>query len=147
MRKQIELPEAFLFSSEYDVLYSDVNSANHLGADRVLPIAMEAQLRFIKYLGYSNAMVFEDAGLIMAHSEVQYLAEAKHGNRLQVDVAARNFGSKSFELVYSIKNLTQENETARVVTTLLFFDYRAGKVIEVPPMFMQRIEKAQRGAA
>ena len=64
-RKTITLPAQFIFSSEYRVLYSDVNSANHLGADRVLPIAMETQLRFINHLGYQDATAFEDAGLIM----------------------------------------------------------------------------------
>lgn len=138
-RKNIELPQHFLFSTRYDVLYSDVNSANHLGADRVLPIAMEAQLRFIKHLGYTDAIAFEDAGLIMAFSEVQYISEAKYGDVLEIQLAARNFGRKSFEFVYRIENQSNGREMARVVTTLLFFDYTLGKVIEVPETFLQRI--------
>ena len=141
-RKAIELPSHFIFSTRYDVLYSDVNSANHLGADRVLPIAMEAQLRFIKHLGYTDAMAFEDAGLIMAHSEVQYLAEARYGDELRIDLAARHFGRKSFELVYRLYNESMDSEMARVVTTLLFYDYHAGGVMEVPQTFLQRIELA-----
>lgn len=144
-RKNIEVPEAFLFSTEYNVLYSDVNSANHLGADRVLPIAMEAQLRFIKHLGYTDAITFEDAGLIMAHSEVQYLSEAKYGDSLIIELASRNFARKSFELVYRIHNQSRHTEMARVATTLLFFDYNQGRVVEVPETFMERIAKAQRG--
>ena len=140
-RKSIELPDSFLFSTAYDVLYSDVNSADHLGADRVLPIAMEAQLRFIKHLGYSNAMAFEDAGLIMAHSEVQYVSEAIYGDKLLIEVAARNFSDKSFELVYRIENRSHSNEMARVVTTLLFFDYQSKRVIEVPRAFLERVRQ------
>lgn len=142
-RKTIDLPQDFIFSTGYDVLYSDVNSANHLGADRVLPIAMEAQLRFIKYLGYSDAMAFEDAGLIMAHSEVQYVSEATYGERLVIKVAARNFGKKSFELAYRIWNESRDNEMARVATTLIFFDYTAKQVIEVPETFLERVRQAQ----
>ena len=88
-RKTITLPAQFIFSSEYRVLYSDVNSANHLGADRVLPIAMETQLQFINHLGYQDATAFEDAGLIMGYSEVQYLAEAKYGDELYVELHHR----------------------------------------------------------
>ena len=141
MRKTIDLPDQFIFATEYEVLYSDVNSANHLGADRFLPIAMEAQLRFIKHLGYADATAFEDAGLIMAHSEVEYISEAKYGDSLQVKLAARNFGRRSFEFIYQINNLSLKREMARVATTLLFFDYAAGKVIEVPDTFLQRIRK------
>jgi acyl-CoA thioesterase FadM len=139
-RKTIELPEKFIFATEYDVLYSEVNSANHLGADRVLPIAMEAQLRFIKHLGFTDAIVFEDAGLIMGHSEVQYLAEANYADKLKIELAASNFANKSFELVYRISNLTKGNELARVATTLLFFDYQLKKVIAIPRAFTDKVD-------
>lgn len=140
-KKTITLPQSFVFSMEYSVLYSDVNSANHLGADRVLPIAMETQLRFIKHLGFADATAFEDAGLIMAHSEVQYLAEAQYGDQLKIELAADNFHAKSFELIYRILNLSKANEMARVVTTLLFFDYQHKRVIAVPEKFIERIDE------
>ena len=142
-RKSIHLPASFIFSIDYRVLYSEVNSANHLGADRVLPIAMEAQLRFIKHLGYSDAMAFEDAGLIMAHSEVQYMAEADYGDKLTVELGMQNLAEKSFELVYRISNLSKNNELARVVTTLLFFDYTKACVIPVPATFTERVNRIE----
>ena len=142
-RKTIALPQNFIFSMEYDVLYSDVNSANHLGADRVLPIAMEAQLRFIKHLGHGDATAFEDAGLIMAHSEVLYLAEAQYSDRLKIELAASNFRRKSFELIYRIKNLSKGSEMARVVTTLLFFDYQQKCAVAVPVNFLERVRKLE----
>jgi acyl-CoA thioesterase FadM len=142
-RKNIVLPQHFVFSTEYDVLYSDVNSANHLGADRVLPIAMEAQLRFIKHLGYDNATAFEDAGLIMVHSEVQYLAEATYSDRLKIELATDNLLEKSFELTYRIMNLSKSNEMARVVTTLVFFDYQLKRVVAVPETFLERVGKVK----
>jgi acyl-CoA thioesterase FadM len=138
-RKTIIVPDYFVFSMEYSVLYSDVNSANHLGADRVLPIVMEAQLRFIKHLGFADATAFEDAGLIMAHSEVQYLAEAEYADLLNIELAADNFTEKSFEFIYRILNLSKGNEMARVVTTLLFFDYQDKRVIAVPEKFLERV--------
>ena len=142
-RKTIDLPETFIYSTDYRVLYSEVNSVNHLGADRVLPIAMEAQLRFIKHLGYSDAMSFEDAGLIMAHSEVQYISEADYGDQLNIELSPANFTNKSFELLYKISNLSKEQEMARVATTLLFFDYEQSQVIPIPTTFMQRIKTLQ----
>lgn len=140
-RKFIALPGTFVFSTEYDVLYTDVNSANHLGADRVLPIAMEAQLRFIKHLGYEDAIAFEDAGLIMAHAETAYLSEADYGDRLCIDLGVGEFNGKSFELLYRISNASKQGiETARVATTLLFFDYREKRVVTVPEDFRLRVQ-------
>ncbi len=142
-RKSIKLPDRFIFSTAYQVLYSEVNSANHLGADRVLPIAMEAQLRFIKHLGYSDAMAFEDAGLIMAHSEVQYISEADYGDELTVELGMQNLTEKSFELIYRIYNKSKNNELARVATTLLFFDYTRACVIPIPATFTERVRKIE----
>jgi acyl-CoA thioesterase FadM len=139
-RKSIPLPAAFIYRTDYVVLYTDVNAADHLGADRVLPIAMEAQLRFIKSLGYDNAITFEDAGLIMAHSEVQYMAEAMYGDKLEVLLAADHFADKSFQLIYSIRNHTRDNEMARVATTLLFFNYEQQRVTAVPYSFRTRLD-------
>ena len=138
-RKTIELPARFVFSTEYDVLYTDVNSANHLGADRVLPIAMEAQLRFIKHLGYSSAIAFEDAGLIMAHSEIVYLSEALYGDHLQVELGADHFSARSFQFIYRIQHRDTQREVARIATTLLFFDYDQKAVIPVPASFRQHL--------
>lgn len=139
-RKSIDLPQHFLFETQYDVLYSEVNAANHLGADRVLPIAMEAQLRFIRSLGYSDAIAFEDAGLVMGHSEVVYLSEAYYGDKLRIRLAPDNFSRKSFDLVYQIINVDRDNELARVVTTLLFVDAITKRVIEVPQAFRDKVD-------
>jgi len=139
-RKIIELPASFVFSTSYDVLYTDVNAANHVGADRVLSIAMEAQLRFIRELGHGHAVAFEEAGLIMAHAETAYLAEARYGDRLIVELGVREFQRSSFQFVYRISRSDSGAEVARVATTLLFFDYQRNTVIPLPAGFRERIE-------
>lgn len=139
-RKTIELPVSFSFSTTYDVLYTDVNATNHLGADRVLSIAMEAQLRFIRQLGHSHAVAFEEAGLIMAHAETAYLAEAEYGEQLVIELGARDFRRSSFQFVYRISRASNSEEVARVATTLLFFDYQQRQVIPLPAGFREQIE-------
>ncbi|WP_162299969.1 thioesterase family protein [Kineobactrum sediminis] len=138
-RKSIALPETFVFTTGYDVLYTDVNAANHLGADRLLSIAMEAQLRFIRYLGHTNAIAFEDAGLIMAHAETAYMAEADYADHLLIELGAREFETHSFQFVYRISKDDGAREVARVATTLLFFDYQQKCVVPVPDGFREQI--------
>ena len=78
----------------------------------------------------------------MAYSEVQYLAEAAYADELLVELAVDNLLEKSFELVYRISNLSRDCEMARVVTTLLFFDYQRKCVIPVPGSFLDRVGQA-----
>src|SRR3989338_9285166 len=85
-RRTIELPDTFHLHFDYRVVYSDINASSHLAADRIMPITIEAQFRFIKSLGYSDATVFEDAGLIMVHSETQYISESHHDDELRVSM-------------------------------------------------------------
>ena len=131
-RRTIELPDYFHFSTNYTVLFSDINAANHMGADRVLPIATEAQLRFIKSLGYEDAVEFDDAGLIMVHSEIEYKSEAHHYNELTINLAVTEVGNKNLEFIYHIFNNSTNRETARLRVSMLFFDYNNKVVIEVP---------------
>jgi len=138
-RRIIDIPETFHFETDYRVVYSDINAANHLAADRILPIALEAQFRFIKNLGYSDAIVFEDAGLIMVHSETEYKSESFHDDVLNVSVAVTELKGKSIELFFLIANKGTQAETARVRATLLFFDYKEQKVTQVPEGFKQRV--------
>lgn len=139
-RKSIDLPERFHFKTQYTVLYSDINAANHMGADRVLPIALEGQLRFVKSLGYEDAIVFEDAGLIMAYSEIQYISETDYGNRLTIEVGVTNFANKSFDIIYRLFNEDKQTEAARVRATMLFFDYEKSCVIPIPSGFRAKFE-------
>ena len=138
-RKTIDLPERFQFSTEYTVLYSDVNVANHLAADRIPAIPIEGQLRFVLALGYEHATAFEEAGLIMAHSEISYLSETDYGDKLRIDVAAINFTAKSFELAFRLFNLSKNIETARLRNTMLFFDYNTKSVCAVPAGFKEKV--------
>lgn len=137
-RREIELPNIFTLSTDYKVLFSDINRANHLGADRVLTITLEAQIRFMKSLGYGDPALFENTGLIVTHSEVQYISEMHHGNDLEIEVTADIVSNKSVDLFYRFTNKTRGIEAARVRTSVLFFDYVDKKVIAVPEDFKSK---------
>jgi acyl-CoA thioesterase FadM len=140
-RRTIELPDTFHLHFDYRVVYSDINASSHLAADRIMPITIEAQFRFIKSLGYSDATVFEDAGLIMVHSETQYLSESHHDDVLSVAMAIDSLEGKQMEFAFAIKNKAMGKEVARLRSTLLFFDYEAKKVIEAPERFKENLNR------
>lgn len=140
-RRIIELPDTFHLHFDYRVVYSDINASSHLAADRIMPITIEAQFRFIKSLGYSDATVFEDAGLIMVHSETQYISESHHDDELRVSMAIASLAGKQMEFAFLIKNRVTEKEVARLRSTLLFYDYESKKVIVAPEKFKEKLNR------
>jgi acyl-CoA thioesterase FadM len=139
-RRTVEIPDTFQFKTSYRVVYSDINAAKHLAADRLLPIALEAQFRFIKSLGYQDAIVFEDAGLIMVHSETEYKSESFHDDELNVEMSVAVLEGKKIELVFLVSNPKTKLETARIRISNLFFDYETQKVTEAPVGFINRLK-------
>lgn len=140
-RRTIELPDTFHLHFDYRVVYSDINASAHLAADRIMPITIEAQFRFIKSLGYSDATVFEEAGLIMVHSETQYLSESYHDDALSVSMAIASLEGKQMEFAFLIQNKNTGKETARLRSTLLFYDYESNKVIVAPEKFKANLNR------
>ncbi|GAA6136030.1 hypothetical protein NBRC116188_28200 [Oceaniserpentilla sp. 4NH20-0058] len=140
-RRTIDLPETFHLNFDYTVVYSDINASSHLAADRIMPITLEAQFKFIKSLGYTDATVFEDAGLIMVHSETQYMSESFHDDELSVDMAIETLEGKQMVFGFLIKNKRTGKETARLRSTLLFFDYETQKVINAPENFTKKVNE------
>lgn len=138
-RYLVSLPQNFVYAINYRVLYSDINAANHLGADRILPIALEAQLSFIKHLGYDDAIIFEDIGLIMVNSQIDYLSETQYGAQLRVDMAVEYVSDKAIDLIYRLWNTTTDKETARVKARMLFFDYQNEKPATIPESFRDAV--------
>lgn len=140
-RRTLELPDRFHLNFDYHVVYSDINASNHLAADRILAITIEAQFRFIKSLGYNDASVFEDAGLIMVHSETLYLSESHHEDVLSVSMAIAALEGKQIQLAFLIRNQVTGKETARLRSTLLFYDYGCKQVIPAPEKFKQNVNR------
>jgi len=140
-RRTIELPETFHLNFDYRVVYSDINASSHLAADRIMPITLEAQFKFIRSLGYADATVFEDAGLIMVHSETQYMSESFHDDELSVEMAIESLAGKQMVFGFLIKNKRTGNDTARLRSTLLFFDYESKKVIGAPEKFVAKVNQ------
>lgn len=76
-------------------------------------------------------------GLIMSDLAVEYLRELFYGDQLIISIAASEVGRLSFELYYEVKARREENIfiAAKAKTTMVCYDYPAGKVTAVPESF------------
>jgi acyl-CoA thioester hydrolase len=138
-RIQIELPDRFPFSSEITLYLSHMNYGGHLDNALLLTVVSEARARFFKSLGYSELDV-EGVGIIVSDAALQYRSEAFHGEVMVVSMGAADFGSKGCDLLWCMSEKTTNREVARGKTGIVFFDYAARKIAQVPENFRAKLE-------
>ena len=141
-RLLVKLPDKFVFSTSIPVVYSDLNPAKHLAADRVLPLAFETQMRFTKHLGYEDPTNCNGVGLFTVNSQVDHISEALYGDHLNIDMAVVNIENKSLDFVYRIMNVDRHHEVARVKTRIVTFHYQLGKPVEIPDDLKEKLHAA-----
>ncbi len=139
-RTVIELPEKFHYSMEYVVSVTDLNYGMHFGADKILPVALEAQIQFLNSLGYDGLTQIEGTPYIMVDSETMYKMEVGYGKKILVDITAANFARCSFEFLYRFSDAETKNEIAAVKMGYLFFDYEKRSAIDVPENFRLKFQ-------
>ena len=137
-RTIIKFPEEQHFSTEYTVLISDINSANHFGADKMFSLMIEVQMRFFAYLGYDKTPTLEGVNYLMGDTEFLFKAESFYADQLTIEVAVGDFSAKGFELLYRVHNRTRCVVAAYMKAGMVFFDPSSGKPVNVPLSFKQR---------
>lgn len=133
-RMHIDLPGRFAFTTDLEVRIADVNYGRHVGNDTILSFLHEARLRFLAQAGFSEWDA-GGCGLIMTDATVAYRAQAVHGDRLRVAVAAADAGKASFALVYRVTRAGDDREIARARTGMAFFDYSRNRPVRMPDAF------------
>lgn len=139
-RIRIKLPERFEYAIEIPVRISDINFANHLGHEKILPLVHEVRVRFLNKHGYSELEI-DGYGLIMADSAIVYQSEAFYGDILKIEIAANEFTKYGFDFVYKLTNKKTDEEVARAKTGFIFFDYEKREKAEVPQKFKAIFQK------
>ncbi len=139
-RPKLALPKRFAFTTELTVRVSDVNYAGHLSNDRLLAFVHEARARFLKAHGFTELDV-EGRGSIMTDAVLLYKSEAFHGDTLRIQVGIDELHRYRCSFFFRITQKTSGKEVARARTGLVFFDYRAKKMVDVPPGFRRIVEQ------
>ena len=137
-RVQIHLPDHFVFSTDITLYVGHINYGGHLDNALLLSLVSEARARFFKSLGYTELDV-EGLGIIVADAAVQYRSEAFHGETMQVEMAATDFGEYGCDLVWRMADAATGREVARGKTGIVFFDYRTRTKAPVPAGFRTRL--------
>lgn len=135
-RIRIDFPETIHFSCQLQVRVSDLNYGGHLGNDSVLTLAQEARVLFFRSLGYTELDV-EGVGIIMTDAALVYKTEAFLGEELTIEIHVTELSRVGGTLLYKLS--CGKRTVALVRTGIVFYNYSAKKIAEVPDAFRQKV--------
>ena len=139
-RIKLDMPNDYIFWTTIPVRISDINYGNHLANDALLSIIHEARLQFLNSMGYSELDV-GGPGIIMGDVGIIYKNQAYYGDALKIEIAVAGFSRKSCDFFYRITR-NDGKIVAQAKTGIVFFDYTAGKPVNVPGQFLDKIKSA-----
>ena len=140
-RIQIELPEQLPFSTELEVRVGDLNYGKHLGNDSVLTLIHEARRRFLLSLGIEE-IGSNGIGFVIADAAVVYRSQAFYADRLRIEVAVGDFGSRSCVFYCRVSRAADGHTVAEARTGAVCFDFRAQKALAFPPEMLAKLRSA-----
>jgi len=139
---ELDLPEAFTFSTELSVRISEINYGNHVGNDRMVSLLHEARLRFLQSHGL-NEFNISGVGLIVTDLVVKFKSEAFVGDLLKIEVGVTDFNKYGCDFIYRVTNAEDERTVTLAKTGVVFFDYDERKVTAVPKAFAALFESGE----
>jgi acyl-CoA thioesterase FadM len=134
MRIKLEIPDQFDFTCDITLRVTDMNYGNHLGNDRILVLAQECRVLFLKSLDCTEFDLF-GGSIIQADAAIVYKSEGHAGDIIRCNLKVMNVLRSSFDLLYQFENLTTHRTLAECKTGMVCYDYTAKKVIGVPEKF------------
>lgn len=135
-RVRVTVPDHFGFSMEMAVPIAFINRGNHLGNDSLVSCLNEARLAFMQ-ARFGDPYTVDGAAMINGDLAVEYKAEAYHGDRLRIEVAANDFHRYGCDFVYRVSCVGDGRVVALAKTGMLLFDFDKKKLKEAPPAFFE----------
>lgn len=140
-RVKINIPDKKpLFTTQIPIRITDMNYGNHLGNDRILAIAQEARVQWLKSIGHSELDI-GGCGLIMADAMVTYRNEGLYGDLLNISIFSSDTSTVSFDLLFQVTTQRQDKEIliAQIKTGMVAFDYAKKQVVSIPASFIEKL--------
>lgn len=119
-----------------------MNYGNHMGNDVVLSVMHDARMQFLSAKGYTELEI-GGCGMIMADVMIAYRNEGYYGDILNVELFADEIGSRSFDFLYKITTV-RDNQVVAIAEAksgMVCYDYKAGKVCSLPPVFRDQLNQ------
>jgi acyl-CoA thioesterase FadM len=133
-RITLTLPDTCAYATELTVRIQDINYGNHVGNDAFVSLLHEARIRYFSHLGYSETDI-EGCAIVISDLAVIYKAQARHGDRLKIEMAAGEFNKYGCDIFYRVTRVPDKTPVLEAKTGIVFFNYRENNVIRMPEKF------------
>ena len=122
-----------------EIRVGDINYGGHMGNDKALLVFHDARISFLESLGYSEKNI-GGPGIIMRDAHVLFRKEVYLHDVLTVDVGIENVSSSSFEVLYTVRRISDDEVVFTGSTGLVAFDYERKRPVRLPEVFLNKIE-------
>ena len=82
-------------------------------------------------------------GLILARAEIDYRAQARYGDELEVRLMLEAVGRTSFTYRYEIADVPTDRRIAEAKTVLVLFDYEHERPVPIDDDLRERLSRPQ----
>ncbi|NJL92603.1 MAG: acyl-CoA thioesterase [Anaerolineae bacterium] len=132
------LPDLFVHHLQLRTRFSDVDMLGHVNNAVYLTFLEEARVHYARdVLNWDGEP--DHMGMIVAKCTIDYLLPLRAGEEIAIFTRCSRIGRKSFDFTYFIARPDQEQLVATALTTMVAFDYRAGRSILFPEPWRMHI--------
>lgn len=125
--------QTFCYSTHMTVRSTDINASNHLSNDSMISMISEARARFLFDFGIRETA--EADGIIVTDLATMYRAESHARDQLLFEVGVMDFNRYGGDIIFRITRPADDTLIALAKSGFVFFDYRNGKVTQMPESF------------
>lgn len=136
-RIHLEFPEKIAYCHQLNLRINDINYGQHLGHDTLVTLMHEARCSWLAEAGVSElSMDGGQVGWVVAELVVNYKVEAFYPDRLSIELAVGDLGSKGVEIYHHLVR-GDGKSVAIAKTGMVFFDYELHRATAVPTTFLE----------
>ena len=131
-----------MFTTKYKIAFCETDPGGILFFAEFFKIAHVAYERFFENLNLErNYFLDEEYILPIVHSNADYLAPVKFGDKLVCEVKVGKIGTTSFELLYLLKN--KDKTAAKILTKHVAVKKKDFKKAEIPTELLVKLKENQ----
>lgn len=130
--------EDYRFSYEKLINIANINIAGHTGSVEMTDLIQEARYRIMKGMGLSDLNLGDGAtGGIMADIVINFKGEIFLDDLIHIEMDFAEFDEKGYRIFYRV--LKNGRVTALAETGFVTFSFREKKTVEVPSVFINKL--------
>ena len=129
--------DGFPFVHSEIARFRDLDPMGHVNNAVYLTWLENARIEFLRALGALEGVDTTEMTMILARAELDFRSPVTFGERVDVGVRASRFGTRSFDLEYSLR--VGQRVVADAITVLVAYDYVNKASKELPPEWRRRL--------